>query len=47
MNRGWDALVGGCGGVITWRCLVDAIGKQWIDVGGHVEWGTVKVGIKF
>jgi hypothetical protein len=34
-----------CGGSVNWRCLGDAIGKQWPEVGGRPEWGTVKAGI--
>lgn len=34
-----------CGGSVNWKCLGDAIGKQWTDVGGHVEWGAVTAGI--
>jgi hypothetical protein len=34
-----------CGGTVTWKCLGDAIGKQWTDVGGKPEWGVVKGGV--
>jgi len=34
-----------CGGTVNWKCLGDAIGKQWTEVGGRPEWGTVKAGI--
>ena len=34
-----------CGGAVDWKCLGDAIGKPWTDVGGQPEWGTVKAGI--
>lgn len=34
-----------CGGTVNWRCLGDAIGKQWAEVGGDVAWGEVKAGI--
>jgi hypothetical protein len=40
-----DAFAPSCGGAVTWRCLGDAIGKQWTEVGGHPEWGAVRVGI--
>jgi hypothetical protein len=40
-----DALAPVCGGSVTWRCLGDAIGQRWTDVGGRPEWGTVKAGI--
>ena len=38
------ALAPRCGGTVNWKCLGDAIGKQWIEVGGKAEWGTVKAG---
>jgi len=34
-----------CGGTINWRCLGDAIGRPWTDIGGQAEWGTVKAGV--
>jgi hypothetical protein len=40
-----EALAPTCGGAVNWKCLGDAIGKQWKDVGGHEEWGPVKAGI--
>jgi hypothetical protein len=40
-----DAFKPTCGGSVNWRCLGDAIGKQWTEVGGHVEWGAVKAGL--
>jgi hypothetical protein len=30
---------------VNWKCLGDAIGQQWVDVGGDVQWGEVKAGI--
>src|SRR3954463_11320481 len=27
------------GDTVNWHCLGDAIGKQWVDVGGEPEWG--------
>jgi hypothetical protein len=40
-----DALAPTCGGTVNWRCVGDAIGKQWTDVGGQSTWGAVKAGI--
>jgi hypothetical protein len=40
-----DALAPTCGGTVNWKCLGDAIGKQWKDVGGQEVWGLVKAGI--
>jgi hypothetical protein len=40
-----DALAPTCGGTINWKCLGDAIGRPWTDVGGKPEWGIVKAGI--
>ena len=40
-----DRLAPTCGGTVGWKCLGDAIGKQWTDVGGDPQWGAVKVGI--
>lgn len=41
-----DRLAGTCpGGAVNWRCLGDAIGGQWTDVGGQPEWGTLKAGL--
>jgi hypothetical protein len=40
-----DAIAPSCGGAVNWRCLGDAIGRPWTDVGGRPEWGTVKAGI--
>jgi hypothetical protein len=34
-----------CGGTVTWKCLGDNNGKQWADVGGRAEWGTLKAGV--
>jgi len=34
-----------CGGTVNWRCLGDAIGRPWVDLGGQPEWGTVKAGV--
>jgi len=34
-----------CGGTVSWKCLGEAIGKQWSDVGGDAAWGPVKAGI--
>lgn len=36
-----------CGttGSINWRCLGDAIGRPWPEVGGRAEWGSVKAGL--
>lgn len=34
-----------CGGSVNWHCLGDAIGRQWTEVGGRPEWGTVKAGV--
>ena len=39
------ALAPGCGGSVGWKCLGDAIGKPWTDVGGQAEWGLVKTGL--
>jgi hypothetical protein len=40
-----DAFAPTCGGTIDWKCLGDAIGRQWTDVGGKPEWAMVKAGI--
>ncbi|MEY2434798.1 MAG: hypothetical protein QOC92_4523 [Acidimicrobiaceae bacterium] len=40
-----DVLAAKCGGSIGWRCLGDAIGKQWTELGGMPEWGAVKAGL--
>jgi hypothetical protein len=40
-----DALAPTCGGAITWKCVGDAIGNQWTDVGGRAEWGQFRAGI--
>lgn len=40
-----DAFAPTCGGPVNWRCLGDAIGKQWTEVGGQSVWGTVKAGV--
>lgn len=40
-----DALAPGCGGTVNWKCLGEAIGKPWTEVGGRPEWGSVKAGI--
>lgn len=34
-----------CGGTINWKCLGDAIGTPWIDLGGQPEWGAIKAGV--
>jgi len=34
-----------CGGTVNWKCLGDAIGHPWTDLGGQPEWGTVKAGV--
>jgi hypothetical protein len=34
-----------CGGTINWKCLGDAVSRQWTDFGGKPEWGIVKAGI--
>ena len=34
-----------CGGAVNWRCLGDAIGRPWTDLGGEPEWGSVKAGV--
>ena len=39
------ALAPACGGTVNWHCLGDAINKQWTDVGGQADWGTVKAGL--
>jgi hypothetical protein len=40
-----DAFAPACGGSVNWRCLGDAIGRQWTEVGGRPEWGAVKAGL--
>lgn len=40
-----DALAKSCpGGTVDWRCIGNAAGKPWTDVGGQVSWGSVKPG---
>ncbi|MEY2402627.1 MAG: hypothetical protein QOD38_178 [Acidimicrobiaceae bacterium] len=39
-----SALAPTCGGAVNWKCLGQAIGKQWTEVGGRADWGTVKAG---
>jgi len=34
-----------CGGQVNWKCLGDNAGKQWSELGGKPEWGTLKVGL--
>ena len=34
-----------CGGTVNWKCLGDAIGKNWSEIGGESIWGPVKAGI--
>ena len=31
------------GRIVGWRCLGDAAGKEWTDLGGEETWGTVKL----
>jgi hypothetical protein len=31
--------------VVDWKCLGEAAGRHWRDVGGRPEWGDVKVGL--
>jgi hypothetical protein len=33
------------GGRLTWRCVADAAGTSWADLGGDPTWGRVKVGL--
>lgn len=41
-----DALAPSCaGGVVGWRCLVDAVDQPWEAVGGQAGWGAVKVAV--
>jgi len=37
-----DALAGTCAGTINWRCIGDAGGRPWAELGGQAAWGTVK-----
>lgn len=40
------ALAGSCsGGEVGWKCLGDAAGRPWADVGGKADWGAVEVAI--
>ena len=35
-----------CGGQPGWKCLGDAAGKvNWSAIGGHPEWGDIKIGM--
>ena len=34
-----------CGGTVNWKCLGNAIGQPWTDLGGEPDWGTVKAGV--
>lgn len=37
------ALEEACGGTpITWRCIGDFSGREWVDAGGNAAWGRVK-----
>lgn len=39
-----EALARHCpGGTLGWRCLGDAAGRAWTDVGGKETWGSVKL----
>jgi hypothetical protein len=41
-----DVLAKSCpGGRLDWKCVIDANGKAWSDLGGNPAWGTVKVGL--
>ena len=41
-NARMKALAGHCGGTITWRCVGDAAGQPWADLGGEPAWGVLK-----
>jgi hypothetical protein len=34
-----------CGGAVTWRCIGDAAGKQWSEIGGEPTWGAVRMSL--
>jgi len=34
-----------CGGTVNWKCLGDAIGRPWTELGGQPEWGAIKAGV--
>jgi hypothetical protein len=34
-----------CGDVALWRCLGDAAGRPWTEIGGLDAWGAVEVGL--
>ncbi len=36
------ALESVCPGELTWRCVGDFAGREWVDAGGEVAWGRVK-----
>lgn len=33
------------GGSLTWRCIGDAAGRTWTELGGDPAWGRVKIGL--
>ena len=41
-NERRDALAGFCSGALTWRCIGEAGGRPWGELGGQSAWGFVK-----
>jgi hypothetical protein len=39
------ALAAACEGLAVWRCVGDAAGRPWTELGGEPRWGTVALGI--
>jgi hypothetical protein len=39
------ALAEHCGGAVTWACIGDVSGQQWVSIGGQGAWGTVRSGL--
>ncbi len=37
-----EALRSVCTGELTWRCIGDVAGREWVDAGGDPAWGRVK-----
>jgi hypothetical protein len=34
-----------CGGTVGWRCLGEATGRPWAEIGGETTWGPVTTGL--
>ena len=34
-----------CAGTIDWKCVGDSIDVDWASIGGHADWGKIKVGL--